>query len=311
MNPKQNFRALLAEGRLNLPSPGCGGTAGRHHSLAEIAREDLALARLAEAHLDAVAILTEAGREVHRGVLYGVWASEIPGHSARLSGTGSFLRLSGIKMFCSGAGLVGRALITVTEPEQRLVEIDLGSAGNAITYDETQWITDAFADTHTATASFNEIPVPENAVIAPPRWYLSRPGFWHGACGPASCWAGGALGLVDYAIAHTRDNPHSLAHLGAMRAKAWELRTILTEAGQEIDRDPDDGAAAMTRALIVRHLIEEACTEILIRVGRAFGPRPLAFDPAFSRRFHELTLYIRQSHAEWDLETLGRQTFRL
>ena len=32
-----------------------------------------------------------------------------------------------------------------------------------------------------------------------PGWYVERNGFWHGAVGPAACWAGRAAGLVDAA----------------------------------------------------------------------------------------------------------------
>jgi hypothetical protein len=42
-----------------------------------------------------------------------------------------------------------------------------------------------------------------------------------------------------------------------------------------------------------------------MRLGRAYGPHPLAFDPDISRRYAEVELYIRQSHAERDLESLG------
>ena len=44
-----------------MPLPAGGDTAGRLQRLAEIGKEDLSLARLAEAHFDAVAILAEAG----------------------------------------------------------------------------------------------------------------------------------------------------------------------------------------------------------------------------------------------------------
>ena len=59
-----------------LPLPGGGQTALRHRLLIGIARKNLSIARLAEAHFDAVAILAEAGRETESGALYGVWASE-------------------------------------------------------------------------------------------------------------------------------------------------------------------------------------------------------------------------------------------
>ena len=69
------LRASLGE---TMPLPGGGQTAARHRRLMEIGREDLSLARLAEAHWDAVAILIEAGRTPEVGAIYAVWASEIP-----------------------------------------------------------------------------------------------------------------------------------------------------------------------------------------------------------------------------------------
>ena len=62
----------------------------------------------------------------------------------------------------------------------------------------------------------------------------------------------------------------------------------------------------MQRALTVRHLVEQACTEVLRRLARAYGPHPLAMDEDVSRRYQELDLYLRQSHAERDLEALGK-----
>jgi hypothetical protein len=51
-----------------LPLPGAGNTAERHSRLMQIGREDLSLAKLAEAHWDAVAILAEAGgANLHAG----------------------------------------------------------------------------------------------------------------------------------------------------------------------------------------------------------------------------------------------------
>ncbi len=298
---------MLADGRLDLPFPGSGATPIRHKRLAEIARENLATARLAEAHVDAAAILHEAGRDPHPGAVYGVWASETSGQSLALTGAAECFELSGAKMFCTGATIVDRALITVMKPERLLLEVDLRLNGDRILYDESAWVASAFADTHTAIASFDRVRVSASNVIGPAEWYFSRAGFWHGACGPAACWAGGASGLLDYAIAHTRsDNPHAVAHLGGIAAGVWGMRAALEQAGREIDHDLEDAASAMRRALIVRHLVEDACTEILRRFSRAFGPRPFAFDAVVSKRCQELVLYIRQSHAECDLETLGR-----
>lgn len=301
-----NTEAVIATLRDRLgetwPLPGAGNTAERHRRLFALGREDLSLARLAEAHWDAVAILAEAGREPEAGALYGVWAAEIPGKPLRLTDS----CVSGAKVFCSGAGLVDRALVTAGGPQPQLLEFDLRAQPECLTIDLSGWKTAAFASTHTGLVTFHNFAVQPSAFIGEPGWYLARPGFWHGACGPAACWAGGAAGLLDYALAQRRSDAHTLAHVGAIYAEVWGLEAALAAAGDQIDRSPQDIRAGHVRALAVRHLVERAGTDTLRRLTRAFGPHPLALDEAVGRRALELDLYLRQCHAERDLEVLGR-----
>ena len=308
MNQSQlisRLRSLVAE---ELPLPGAGSTPLRHQRLMEIGREDLALARLAEAHWDAVAILAEAGRSPEANLLYGVWASEKAGGALELRSRTSGMTVTGSKMFCSGAGLADRALITVGVPKSLLVDVDLRRNAANIRFDGTGWKTKAFCETNTSNATFEDAIVSGADVIGDPGWYVDRPGFWHGACGPAACWAGGAIGLIDFAMLQKRGDAHTLAHLGAMYASQWGLGSYLDRAGQEIDADPTNVSEAEIRALSLRHLIEQLCTDVLRRIPRAFGPFPLAMEEAISLRYQELDLYLRQSHAERDLERIGTTT---
>jgi hypothetical protein len=82
---------------------------------------------------------------------------------------------------------------------------------------------------------------------------------------------------------------------------------LTAAAGDEIDADPVDYRCAHIRALTVRHLVEQECTEVLQRLGRAYGPYPLAMEKSVSERYQELQLYLRQCHAERDLESLGEE----
>ena len=300
--------ALRSTLNLPMPLPAEGETALRHRRLMDIGRQNLSVARLAEAHWDAVAILAEADRKPKSGAIYGVWASEAPKYSVRLEAGENGLTISGSKMYCSGAGLVDRALVTVTAPEHLLVDIDLRRKAGMIHFDYSGWKTHAFLETRTAMATFSAVPISEKQIVRGAGWYLTRSGFWHGACGPAACWAGGAAGLVDYALRQSRDDPHTLAHLGAMGASVWALRSYLETAGREIDEMPDQQIEARIRALTVRHRVEQTCTDVLRRLARAYGPHPLAMDADISDRYQELDLYLRQSHAERDLESLGRDT---
>jgi alkylation response protein AidB-like acyl-CoA dehydrogenase len=289
-----------------LPLPGGGHTADRHHLLAETAREDLSLAKLAEAHWDAVAILAEAGRTAEPDTLYAVWASEIAGQAIRLERADGGYEISGSKPFCSGLGIVDRALITVGIPDPRLVEVDLRNNPDQISMDLDVWKAEAFRKTQTGAITFRELKLSQDSLVGVPGWYLERPGFWHGACGPGACWAGGVAGLLDFSLASKRDDAHTLAHLGAMQASVWGMYSLLKQAGDEIDAAPFDSKAAQIRALQLRHLIEQMGTEILQRFARAYGPYPLSMNQETSLRYQEAGLYMRQSHAERDLGCLGR-----
>lgn len=305
MTPASLLVRLREAARAVLPLPGSGHTSERFDRLVEFGKEDLSLARLAEAHFDAVAILAEAGRSPRTGAIYGVWASEIPGNALTLMESNAGPVLSGTKMFCSGAGLIDRALITVAAPDPYLIDVDLRLHPENLEIESGVWKASAFSLTNTTSIRFNQYPVSKSGLLCGRGWYLSRPGFWHGAVGPACCWAGGADALLVYARRQSRSDAHTLAHLGAMHARQWAMRSCLATAGGEIDDSPSDVSAAHLRALAVRHLVEEGSTEILRRFGRAYGPYPLAFDEQISRRYQELDIYLRQCHAERDLESLG------
>ena len=283
-----------------LPLPGASHTPERHARIFAVACEDLSLAKLAEAHWDALAILAEAGRAPEPGALYGVWASEVPGKPLQWSGG----RLSGTKSFCSGAGLLDRALVTLGSDDGRLLDVDLRSG--CVQSDTSAWQVEAFRLTHTGAVTFAGLPVTQDAVVGGTGFYLGRPGFWHGACGPAACWAGGAAGLLDYAQRSKRDDPHTLAHLAAMHTNVWAMRALLQVAGEEIDRAPDDAAAAQERALKLRHAIDLLASDTLQRFARAYGPHPLAMHADMARRYQEAEIFLRQCHAERDLEALAR-----
>ncbi len=139
-----------------------------------------------------------------------------------------------------------------------------------------------------------------------PDGFLSQPPRLLAWClRPRSVLAGGAAGLVDWAAKQKRSDSHTLAHFGAMRSSLWIMEMLLHAAGAEIDSSPSNQQAAHLRALQVRHLVEVHATDILRRLARAYGSQPLAFEEAVSMRYQELDLYLRQSHAERDLNALG------
>ena len=56
-----------------------------------------------------------------------------------------------------------------------------------------------------------------------------------------------------------------------------------------------------------RQIVADAAEEIQHRVGHALGPAPLTGDEDHARRVADLTVYLRQHHAERDLSRQGAQ----
>ena len=289
---------FVRSGALDLPDPGSGRTVDRWRRLFEISREeDVSVARLAEAHVDAVGILHEAGLEPVPDATYAVWASVGTGGSD-VSLERSVLE--GTKPFCSGVEIVDRALVEVSTPDgRRLAEIDTTRAATWTAVGT--WGSPALAATATRGISFRSHPV--ERFVGPVGWYLSRPGFWQGACGPAACWAGGAAGLVTRQRAP--DEPVRRARHGALLTETFLLESLLDRAGHSIDERPDDAARAQVVALATRSAVHDSCLRLTEQFSRLFGPRAL-LDPATAQRHADVLMYIRQFHADDDLVALSK-----
>ncbi len=272
---------------LCVPLPGGGATRERWTIFARFAEEDLSLARLAEGHFDALAILAElAGPEPAAGERWGVWAAK----PASLEVTGG--RISGVRPYCSGARVCTRALVTAGD---RLFAVRPGEPV------EGTWPAVGMAASDSLDVRFDDAEAEE---VGPPGGYTGRPGFHHGGIGVAAVWYGGARAVGRTLLGAA--GPHALAHLGAVEIALTSARDALERAAAEIDADPlDHKGHAAARALRVRSLVAEVAAEVLDRTGRALGAGPLSRDPAHARRVADLTVYIRQHHAERDLAALG------
>jgi alkylation response protein AidB-like acyl-CoA dehydrogenase len=288
------------------PLPGGGHTFERWAHLGRVAYEDLVLGRLVEAHADAVAITSElGGARVSAGQRWGVWAAG-PARSVTAVCEQGRWRLSGTKAWCSGATMVTHALIDAVTPlGQQLFALDVAQVGVDPT--ESTWVGSGMAGADTRRVAF----LAASAVpVGAPGAYLTRPGFWAGAIGVAACWHAGSarVARVLHDRARTAADHHLLAHLGAVHTALNENHAVLVSAGADLDRHPDRDHSVLAHS--VRSTIEQNATEIMRRVGRALGPAPLALDAGHAQLVADLTVYIRQHHAEADLETLGRQVAR-
>ncbi|WP_249998172.1 acyl-CoA dehydrogenase family protein [Actinoplanes sp. M2I2] len=284
----------------DLPLPGKGATAERFRGLADLGRTGPVVARLGEGHADAVAIRAELGDDGPPvdGERWGVWAAAP--RTLRAVRDGDRWRVSGERPWCSGAGWCTHALVTAEAEDGIRLFAVANEAPYAVPLDGT-WPAVGMAGSDSRTIRFTDAPA---RPVGHPGEYVNRPGFWHGGIGVAACWYGGALGIADALHAAGKDDPHALAHLGAVDVALGSARAVLLEAAAIIDADPT--AIQHRLALRVRATVEGAATEVLDRVGRALGAGPLCRDERHAHRVADLTVYLRQSHAEANLEQLGR-----
>lgn len=206
--------ASLSAGHLEFPLPGSGRTGDRFATLCSVAEQDLCLARLAEGHADALAILAELAGPVPRPAeRWGVWAAEPPGEGVIANRVGDGWELSGLKQYCSGAHSCTHALVTATAEEgRRLFAVEVRDPGCSPV--EDSWRAIGMAGSDTPDVRFHAVPA---IAVGKAGEYLTRPGFQHGGIGVAACWYGGARAVATTlrrAAAGRGPDPHTDAHLG-------------------------------------------------------------------------------------------------
>lgn len=247
----------------------------RWQLLAALGRTDLVLARLLEGHLDATAILTEAGRSPLPGALYGVWASASGGTGLSLrratdSGSaagqnatsadrggldvnGQDLRrgesvdsepgavLTGLMRFCSGAPLLDRALTTARDQAGALHLFDIGVRVPRLRAIPGSWPALGMDASLSLDVEVDDLPVGAGAVVGPPGFYTERAGLHLGGIGVAAVWLGGLQGLLDATLRVLGDHEpdaHGLAHLGAVSVAVESAAATMLSAAERVCHAP-------------------------------------------------------------------------
>lgn len=272
----------------DLPLP---ATAREHWELlATLAAHDLGVARAIEPHLDAVAILQQAGQTTPAGT-WGVYAAE--GGDPLQFADGA---LSGTKPWCSLAHKLDHALITaqLADGSRALFSVDLHHPG--VTVLDGAWKARGLAEIPSGPVHFESVPAVQ---VGAAGWYLERPGFAWGGVGVAACWYGGAVAIARTVLdAASSPNPFLLMHLGAIDLALGNARRALFEASS-LDADP------RVTAKRVRGTVARTCETVIWHAGHALGPAALALNEQHAKRVADLQLYIRQHHAEKDDASLG------
>ncbi len=288
----------LVEISAQVPYPASGATLKRWQILSQVSASNLSLGKLFESHLDALAILHELNIPVMKNGLWAVWAAEGGPRPLKLEAG----NLTGIKPWCSASVWVQHGLLTYRDEQQhsQLLILDLQQEG--IQHYQDAW--QAVGMQHTLTARL-ELDRVEVEKVAAPDAYLDRPGFWHGAAGVAACWYGATVRLAEYLRQTFLVKPHAYKamYLGEISRELLATQALFYQVAELIDQQPQYSHELNIRSL--RAQVEATALNVLTHVGKALGAAPYCEHPHFARLAADLPVFIRQSHAAFDLERIG------
>ncbi|MDN3905865.1 acyl-CoA dehydrogenase [Arthrobacter sp. YD2] len=302
---------LLAPAETLVPLPGTGTTMRLWELLATLGAADLTAARVVEPHLDALAILAQAGLDHpgsagSAGASWGVYAAEGSGLRLDARAEGGGWRLAGTKPWCSLAAELDRAVVTAhTGPgTRRAFAVDLRHAG--VRPGRGTWASRGLTAVDSTAVEFTDVPA---VPVGGDNWYLQRSGFAWGGIGVAAVWFGGAVGVARRLAAAARNRePDQIALmlLGQTDTALHGARRVLAAAAADVDAGRADGPDGALLAGQVRAVVADAAEQVLRLAGHGLGPGPLTGEEEYARRVADLQVYLRQHHAERDSAALGR-----
>jgi alkylation response protein AidB-like acyl-CoA dehydrogenase len=315
--PARAFDLLRAEGLLSAPLPRALGGAslgtapGSLHLLlrvlAQIGRGSLPVGRIYEGHVNALVLIDAYGTaeqcqraadDVHAGHLFGVWNTGAA-DDVQMARTPSGVRLTGAKVFCSGAGYVTRPLVNGPVGghgwHMALVPTDRFD----LSVDAGWWRAEGMRASRSGRVDFTGVELGDDALIGGPDDYHREPHFNGGSVRFAAVQLGGAQALFDACTDYLggldrTGDPHQQMRLGEMAVGLETGYLWLGGAARLLERSDTDPADLVAYAQMTRTAIERVCLDVIERADRCVGARGLQPPHAIERIGRDLRLYLRQ-----------------
>ncbi len=282
---------------------GEAGALGLLNIFATLGEGNLSVARLYEAHVNALQLVCRYGggdlaracaADAASGELFALWVTDPPEGGLALGPGGV---LEGRKAFCSGAGVATRALVTAElcggtrmlvvalAPGLRVLPSAIKLAGMRAAI--------------TGAVDFSGMQVAPEALLGEPGDYLREPVFSAGAWRGAAGALGGLTALVKLhraeLVQRKRDgDAHQQARFGQLviaheTARLWMERAALHAC---LEDAPDKDVVAYVN--LARLAVEAACLDGIKLVQRGLGLGAFAAGHPAERVMRDLATYLRQ-----------------
>ena len=306
--------------------------------LAHLGRGSLPVGRLYEGHVNALVLIHAYGSneairrwdgDALAGHLFGVWNTEARDGVQLVASGRSQFTLHGSKTFASGAGHLGRAVVTATnaDGQKQMLVIDGDRLESRI--DRSFWQPLGMLPSASFKVDLTGIAVTSADLVGNPGDYFRDPLFGAGAMRFAAVQLGGAEAVFDAARHFLRllrydGDPHQRMRMGEMAVTiagachwlAAAARQVSVEATNERQTETENRAAGKAPADAVVHpnvvfahmmrsAIEEACLRVLRLAERSVGARGLLHPEPFERLHRDLTHYLRQAGPDAALVAAG------
>lgn len=340
--PQDEFRRAAELGLLTAPLPsavgglGLGteadGTLPMLQLLERLGWGNLAVGRLYEGHVNALQLIATFGSRCQiesyaedardRRHLFGVWNTGEADPVRMVPTAAGRYRLVGAKIFASGAGQVGRPLVTAALPDGGWQMCVVPMERVEVAIDRSWWRPLGMRASASYRVDLTGVEVGPDDLIGEPGDYYRQPWFSGGSIRFAAVQLGGARALFDatrddLGRSGRGDDPYQIARVGeaaiAVEAGHLWLRGAAERTGRFLAADgPRDGdaQAVVAYASMARLAIETICLDGIRLAERSIGSRGLMRPHPIERIVRDLTLYLRQPAPDAALAGVGGQAMR-
>ncbi len=304
--------AAIAASRLAplLPDPPADAQ-GLWAALLELGEADLSAGRLFEGHVNVRRLLQDHGTPSQRARaaaagLLAIWGADDPAVPVMLRDG----RLTGRKLFCSGANAVGAALVTAQTPEGPVLA--WVARPEAWRFEDGPgWPLIGMRASESRACRLDGWVVAADEVIGGPGTYLRQPAFSGGIWRILALQLG-AMRRLDAALrAHLlatgrAGHPAQRARLCENALDLETARLWTRASATRVEEDPDT-EAVLAQVALAREVTLRAAESVLARVQRGIGLAACGVDAApggapVERLMRDLTCLLRQPGPDAVLE---------
>lgn len=265
-------------------------------------RGHLAVARLLEAHVNAIRLIVRYGTpaqaeaaaaDTRAGHLFALWVTDPPGEPLTLRDGA----LHGRKAPCSGAGFARCAVVTVeTGGDSRMAILALDGSEQAI---PMRGLLQGMRASATGAVRFDGLRLDAGALLGGPGDYLREPDLSTGAWRTTAATLGGLEALIEAACGQLVHRGHHAAPLQQERfGLAWialeTARLWTRRAAEHAEADAQPDADRVAYVNLARVAVEAAVLDALRHVQRSLGLAAFIKPNPVERLARDLGTYLRQ-----------------